>query len=242
MNDVAERNGMEYYHFLQPNQYLPGSKPLSNQEMAKAYLPDTPRARNVRNVYPLLIRQGRYLSNHGVRFFDLTQIFRDNHETLYRDDCCHFNRRGYELLAEAMLGRILETTDIPQLAPAGYVFPPPGWGEIVEKVVEDTVPIISSDFDVYLTETGLLYVNDRCEDNEAPFFLHLYPVDKSDLPLDREEYGYDNRDFPFNHRRVEAGGRCAAVQILPSYEISTIRTGQYTDEGRIWEGEYSLYD
>ena len=43
----------------------------------------------------------------GVRFADLTLVFADVQETVYADDCCHFNERGCELIARA-LARALE--------------------------------------------------------------------------------------------------------------------------------------
>ena len=104
---LAKRHGAEYYHFLQPNQYVPGAKPLTDEERAKAFAPDGKRAEVVRQDYPLLAERGRRLRERGVEFFDLSRIFADNHETLYRDICCHLNQRGNELLAGHMLRRIL---------------------------------------------------------------------------------------------------------------------------------------
>ena len=115
---LAREAGAEYYHFLQPTQYLPGSKPLTERELAIAY--DSKFEKNRRESYLLLAQFGEEMKRRNINFFDLTQIFSNNHETLYRDKCCHFNKRGYQLLAEAMLRRILDTTNIPGLAPPGY--------------------------------------------------------------------------------------------------------------------------
>ena len=113
---LAARSGAEYYHMLQPNQYVPGSKPLTEEELEVAWSRDDWREKNYRATYPLLVRFGDDLKKQGIGFFDLTRIFADNHETLYRDDCCHFNERGYELLADAMLRRVLEATNIGALS------------------------------------------------------------------------------------------------------------------------------
>ena len=113
--------------------------------------------------------------------------------------------------------------------------------------VEDMRPIASSTFDMYLDENRLVYVKEECshEDIDAPFFLHLHPVDIADLEPRRRPHGYDNLDFFFwgyglrgNALDVGAGdhqGRCAAERALPAYRIASIDTGQYTPgEGRKW--------
>ncbi len=104
-------------------------------------------------------------------------------------------------------------------------------------------PAIRADFDVYLTENSLVYVKEQCtpEDAEPTFFLHLYPVDTNDLPSHRQQYGFDNLDFVFrDHRRPIKEGVCVARRKLPDYAIATLRTGQFTDEGRVWEGSFDV--
>ncbi len=41
-----------------------------------------------------------------MRFVDLTRIFADVRETIYRDACCHYNRTGNEMIAERMAREI----------------------------------------------------------------------------------------------------------------------------------------
>ena len=105
-------------------------------------------------------------------------------------------------------------------------------------------PIIRSDWDVYLVEDSLVYVENQCtpEDAEPTFFLHLIPVDVNDLPGHRKQYGFDNLDFAFKNHFLIEGGVCAAVRELPDYAIAAIRTGQYTGEGRIWEGRFEVVE
>ena len=69
------------------------------------------------------------------------------------------------------------------------------------------------------------------------FFLHLIPVDMDDLPDDRKRHGFDNLDFRFSDYRMRLTERPIAVRYLPDYPIASIRTGQFTDEGRVWEAE-----
>ena len=76
----------------------------------------------------------------------------------------------------------------------------------------------------------------RPDDTDEKFFLHLIPVDDSDLSGHRRQYGFDNLDFEFRRRGLLAGGMCLAEVRLPGYPIAEIRTGQFTGEGRLWEG------
>ena len=111
--------------------------------------------------------------------------------------------------------------------------------------------LASSDFDIYLdggeyeNDRRLLYIKQTCapDDARARFFLHIIPADARDLPNDRKETGFDKLDF--NHHKGDeikaSGGRCIAIAPpLPRYAIERIRTGQFTDEGRIWDTEIEL--
>ena len=102
-------------------------------------------------------------------------------------------------------------------------------------------PIIRSDWDVYLVEDRLIYAKDQCspEDAEPTFFLHLAPVDVNDLPSHRKQYDFDNLDFAFRDHGLIGGRVCVAVRDLPDYGIAAIRTGQFTGEGRVWEGNFT---
>ena len=104
--DLSRNAGAEYYHYLQPNQYIPDSKPFTAAELDIAYDPNSGSIATYRDAYPQLQRLGAELRRHRINYHDLTQIFADNRETLYADDCCHFNARGYELLAESMVARL----------------------------------------------------------------------------------------------------------------------------------------
>ena len=108
MHRLARANGIQYFHFLQPNQYVEGSKPLTAEELRTAYRETSNRKVPVERGYPLLMEAGRALTREGVPYFDLTMMFADSRETLYRDACCHLNARGNELLAREIGRRILE--------------------------------------------------------------------------------------------------------------------------------------
>ena len=60
-----------------------------------------------------LSEAGRRLARQGVRFHDLSRVFAGHGETLYFDNCCHFNRRGNEVMAQAIAEALLQTPEPP---------------------------------------------------------------------------------------------------------------------------------
>lgn len=102
MHAVCQGLGIEYYHFLQPNQYVPGSKPLSHEERRSAFDRRAHYRTFIKTGYPWLLRETPALREQGVAFHDLTQVFAEHKETIYVDPCCHPNAEGYRLLARAM--------------------------------------------------------------------------------------------------------------------------------------------
>ncbi|HSH38791.1 MAG TPA: hypothetical protein VK993_08395 [Chthoniobacterales bacterium] len=105
MKILCEAAGTKYYHFLQPNQYLEGSKPISEAERKQAVNEASRYGQAVAKGYPLFIASGRQLQAAGVNFSDLTRIFADRLEILYGDDCCHTNDEGSAVVTR----RIVET-------------------------------------------------------------------------------------------------------------------------------------
>ena len=97
---------------------------------------------------------------------------------------------------------------------------------------------------IYPDSRVLGYARNGClgSDPWARFFLHVYPVDEHDLPEIRRQYGFDNLDFALFRRGRWIDEQCWATVILPNYAISSIRTGQYTRRGRIWETDLVLPD
>ena len=122
-----------------------------------------------------------------------------------------------------------------------------------EKTLEEMLaaagePVIESDMDVHVHGQRIFYVSDDCArtDGRTPFFLHVTPVREADLPADRREHGFDNRDF--HEAGVTFGERCVVRWQLPDYPIRHIRTGQYVEvrQGEelllreLWEGEADI--
>ena len=119
-----------------------------------------------------------------------------------------------------------------------YSLSRPGLGELIADYRRDrTEPAEPGAFEVFSDRAAgrnrLLYAKADCTPAEyaTPITLHIYPVNRTDLPADHRDNGFENRDFPPDHYGGRPGGECVAVVPLPDYPIAAIRTGQ---EGR-WE-------
>lgn len=102
MHALCASRGAVFLHVLQPNQYVPGTKTLSEEERAVAWREDSPYREPVERGYPLLREAGAELAAAGVRFVDATGLFRDVAEAVYVDDCCHLNGLGQRLFTDAL--------------------------------------------------------------------------------------------------------------------------------------------
>lgn len=119
---------------------------------------------------------------------------------------------------------------------------PVGIAQDINDAVRDIgTPAISAVYDVYLDDGRLLYVKEPCgaADTAARFYLHIVAADRSDLPVERRGYGFANRDFAFDDFGLRTDAGCLISVPLPDWDFTIIRTGQYTDAGRLWEGELS---
>ena len=103
-------------------------------------------------------------------------------------------------------------------------------------------PAARSVFDVYIDDGRVVYAKSPCteEDHETRFFLHIYPMEVSDLPEERQELGFNNLGFNLWERGGESGGDCFAVVELPEYQIKSVSTGQFTADGRVWSAELEV--
>jgi hypothetical protein len=109
MKYLCDANGAKYFHFLQPNQYVEGSKPMGAAEQHQALNAKNPYKPAVVRGYPMLAEAGRELQHSGVNFTDLTMIYSTHDGLLYTDDCCHTNTEGSDIAArriyDAMQGK-----------------------------------------------------------------------------------------------------------------------------------------
>lgn len=101
---------------------------------------------------------------------------------------------------------------------------------------------------IYLKDKSIVYVSNSCDEILSNrFFLHIYPVDEKYLSKSRSKYFFDNFDFAwfenekYNYRSDYINvDYCVAVIDLPIYPIKLIRTGQFDEGGRLWEGSVDI--
>ena len=101
-----------------------------------------------------------------------------------------------------------------------------------------------SAFDIYAHNGELYYLNSDCAPRLAnassKVFLHIFPSDAADLPSDRREHGFENRDFRITERFAFFDGKCVHRQPLPDYPIARIATGQDAEGDLIWRADIPL--
>ena len=103
-SQLLSDNGVRAYFFLQPNQYVPGSKPFSDEERRTAL--NMAESEETAERYALLKEKVRDLSAGGIRAFDLTGVFSNVSDTVYVDSCCHVNALGNGVIANAIVESI----------------------------------------------------------------------------------------------------------------------------------------
>jgi hypothetical protein len=106
MERLCDLHCIDYLHFLKPNHYVPESKTYSDVERRVALKFDYVGGEHVRDGYPNLQYRINELRDAGVRFVDLTGLFKDEPRTIYSDFCCHVNELGAEILATTIADRI----------------------------------------------------------------------------------------------------------------------------------------
>ena len=246
--DLSQAAGAEYYHFQQPNQYVPDAKPLSDQELADFYNPQSGAVRAYQYAYPQLLRFGAELRRQGINYYDLTQIFADHPETLYSDDCCHLNARGNELLAASMVQHLAPA--LRRHADRSRADRAAADRTALAAALRESSPIHAVNklyFDVQLTAADTLrYSRDDCHpgDTVAPFAVQITPVDAADLRPGDADSGYNRYEFSFDQDGgvIDAAGRCAVEYQLPQYDIANVLTGQYVPgTGQLrWQARITL--
>lgn len=105
--DLSKAAEFDYFHFLQPNQYVNNSKKFTKEELQIAYEEGSYNYKEAAQIgYPFLIEEGSKLQNSNVNFIDLTMMFKNEPRTVYNDKCCHLNQLGYDLIADKITGTI----------------------------------------------------------------------------------------------------------------------------------------
>lgn len=98
---IARARGRTFFHFVQPNQYDRGSKPLSAEER-EHFTRQTTWFDEVTPRYARVEEMTERLRRVGVDSTFLGDVFATTTETVYVDDCCHLNEHGVRMLATAI--------------------------------------------------------------------------------------------------------------------------------------------
>ncbi|MCC6407799.1 MAG: hypothetical protein IT453_11575 [Planctomycetes bacterium] len=104
LHALCSARGIDFLDVLQPTALLPGTKKLTAREQ-KGNVANESWQTGVGLGYPLLESAGAELAAAGVPYLDATRVFADVEEALYFDTC-HFNARGYAVIATE-IGRAL---------------------------------------------------------------------------------------------------------------------------------------
>jgi hypothetical protein len=103
---LLSASGKRAVFFLQPNQYLPGSKRLSDWERENAV---THYFFGKAKAYSQLPAAASRIRANNVNMHDLTMVFAAVEETVYADNCCHLNEKGNEIMGREIARRIAST-------------------------------------------------------------------------------------------------------------------------------------
>ena len=106
IDKLCKAHNAQYFHFLQPNQYVADSKVFTEEEKTKAYRQNQPHKTEVEKGYPVLRKKGKELQEKGIVFRDLTSIFKPVKQTVYKDTCCHINDEGNRIMGKVIANEI----------------------------------------------------------------------------------------------------------------------------------------
>lgn len=98
---LCKSNSIKYFHFLQPNQYFPGTRTSTDWEKRHTLKGKSYSYRQgAEQGYSYLAAAGMDLQASDVPFTDASRIFQNEPRSVYKDVCCHYNQLGNEILAE----------------------------------------------------------------------------------------------------------------------------------------------
>lgn len=107
ISKLATVNNAKYLHFLQPNQYIEGSKPLmSEAEKKVALLADVGYGNLYKQIYPRIQKKAPWLKDQGIEYHDLSYLYKDVSAPLYIDNCCHVNSAGSHMMIKKIVDTI----------------------------------------------------------------------------------------------------------------------------------------
>jgi hypothetical protein len=111
MNDLLGARRIPYFEFIQPNQYYSTKRQFSEYERKIAINQNNPYKEGVMKGYPKLLAKLSRLEAAEVRVFNAVSVFDETRVIVYRDDCCHYNDAGNEVLSRYIGQSIVTVLD-----------------------------------------------------------------------------------------------------------------------------------
>jgi hypothetical protein len=109
MSDLLAARKIPYFEFIQPNQYYSTNRQFSAAEQKIAFDEKSQYREGSVKGYPKLLSRVSSLQGTGVKVFSAVNVFDETSDIVYRDNCCHYNDLGNDLLAH-YIGRSIVTT------------------------------------------------------------------------------------------------------------------------------------
>jgi hypothetical protein len=106
MGSILSKMDIPYLEIIQPNQYF-SSKVFSSEEKAVALDSKSPFKWPIETGYRLILQRIPLLQKSGVNVVSAVDIFDNIPETLFFDNCCHYNQLGNDILAEFIAKEII---------------------------------------------------------------------------------------------------------------------------------------
>ena len=109
MRQLSAKRKIQYFHFIQPNQYYLTKRVFTEEEKGLYISPNSPYSDSVKRGYPLLLSKSEELKKLNLNIFSATNVLDDAKETVYKDACCHYNEKGDELLGNYISNSIIQS-------------------------------------------------------------------------------------------------------------------------------------
>jgi hypothetical protein len=116
MYDILAANKVEYFEFIQPNQYYPTNRQFGEEERKIAIIDDPVIKHSIAEGYSKLLARVPSLKDHGVRVLSGVGIFDEARGIVYTDNCCHYNQAGLGILSDYIARSVVavqETQAVP---------------------------------------------------------------------------------------------------------------------------------
>lgn len=99
MSDLLTARRIPYFEFIQPNQYYSTNRQFSEDEKKIAFDENSQYKEGTIKGYPKMLAKVSSLQAAGVKVFNAVNVFDETRDIVYRDNCCHYNDAGNDVLS-----------------------------------------------------------------------------------------------------------------------------------------------